>query len=43
MAWRRGKLAARFPDRIVEVDANLSIEEVFVAIREKVDRELEHI
>ena len=37
------ELAARFPDRIVEVDAGLSIEKVFAAIKEKVDRELKHI
>jgi dTMP kinase len=37
------KLAARFPDRIVEVDADLSIEEVFAAIKEKVDRKLRQI
>ena len=37
------ELAARFPDRIAEVDAGLSIEEVFDAIRKKVERELGNI
>ena len=37
------ELAARFPDRISEVDACLSIDEVFTAIKEKVDRELKNI
>jgi dTMP kinase len=37
------ELAKRFPDRIVEVDADLSINNVFAAIKEKVDRELRKI
>jgi dTMP kinase len=37
------ELTARFPDRISEVDAGLSIDEVFTAIKEKVDRELKNI
>ena len=34
------ELAARFPDRILEIDAGKSIEEVFAEIKAKVDREL---
>jgi dTMP kinase len=37
------RLAARFSHRITEIDAGLPIEEVFAAIREKVDRELEKL
>jgi dTMP kinase len=35
------KLAERFPDRIVDIDAGLTIEEISVVVREKVDKELE--
>jgi dTMP kinase len=37
------RLAVRFGHRITEIDAGLPIQEVFAAIREKVDRELEKL